>query len=77
MGANIVIKNNVAVIKGVERLHGADVKAMDLRGGAALVLAGLCADGTTTVEQAKIIDRGYETFEQELNLLGADIKREE
>ncbi len=77
MGANIVIKNNVAVIKGVEKLHGAEVTSMDLRGGAALVLAGLCADGTTTVEQAKIIDRGYETFESELNLLGADIKREE
>jgi UDP-N-acetylglucosamine 1-carboxyvinyltransferase len=77
MGANIVIKNNVAVIKGVEKLHGVDVTAMDLRGGAALVLAGLCAQGTTVVEQAKIIDRGYETFESEMNLLGADIKREE
>ena len=77
MGANIVIKNNVAIIKGVEKLHGADVSAMDLRGGAALVLAGLCAQGTTVVENAKIIDRGYETFEQELNSLGADIKREE
>ena len=77
MGANVVIKNNVAVIKGVEQLHGAEVTAMDLRGGAALVLAGLCADGTTVVEQAKIIDRGYETFESELNLLGADIVREE
>lgn len=77
MGANIVIKNNVAVIKGVERLHGTEVKSMDLRGGAALVLAGLCAEGTTIVEQARIIDRGYETLESELNLLGADIKRED
>ncbi|MGI5848713.1 MAG: UDP-N-acetylglucosamine 1-carboxyvinyltransferase [Christensenellales bacterium] len=77
MGANVVIKNNVAVIKGVEKLHGAEVTAMDLRGGAALVLAGLCADGTTTVDQVKIIDRGYETFESELNCLGADIRREE
>ncbi len=77
MGANIVIKNNVAVIKGVERLHAAEVTAMDLRGGAALVLAGLCADGTTVVEQAKILDRGYESFESEMNLLGADIRREE
>ncbi len=77
MGANIVIKNNVAVIRGVERLHGAEVTAMDLRGGAALVLAGLCAQGVTVVDQAKIIDRGYETFESELSLLGADIKREE
>lgn len=77
MGANIIIKNNVAVIKGVERLHGTEVKSMDLRGGAALVLAGLCAEGTTIVEQARIIDRGYETLESELNLLGADIKRED
>lgn len=77
MGANIVIKNNVAVIKGVEKLHGAEVKAMDLRGGAALVLAGLCAEGKTIIDQAKIIDRGYETFEAELSLLGADITREE
>jgi UDP-N-acetylglucosamine 1-carboxyvinyltransferase len=77
LGANIVTKNNVAIIKGVEKLQGAEVTAMDLRGGAALVLAGLCAEGTTTVDQAKIIDRGYETFESELNSLGADIRREE
>jgi UDP-N-acetylglucosamine 1-carboxyvinyltransferase len=77
MGANIMIKNNVAIIKGVEKLHGAEVNAMDLRGGAALVLAGLCAEGTTVVEQARIIDRGYETFESELAALGANIRREE
>jgi len=77
MGANIVIKNNVAIIKGVEKLHGSEVKTMDLRGGAALVLAGLCAEGTTVVEQARIIDRGYETLENELSLLGAAIRREE
>ena len=77
MGANITMKNNVAVIKGVEKLHGAEVKSMDLRGGAALVLAGLCAENQTVVEQANIIDRGYETLESELNILGADIKRED
>ncbi len=77
MGANIVTKNNVAIIKGVEKLQAAEVTAMDLRGGAALVLAGLCAEGTTIVDQAKIIDRGYETFESELKSLGADIRREE
>lgn len=77
MGANIVIKNNVAVIKGVERLQGADITAMDLRGGAALVLAGLCAEGRTTVDQVKLIDRGYESIESELSSLGADIHREE
>jgi len=77
MGANIVIKNNVAVVKGVEKLHGAEVKSMDLRGGAALVLAGLAAEGKTVVEQARIIDRGYETLEQDLRSLGAGIHREE
>ena len=77
MGANILIKNNVAIVKGVDHLHGAEVHSMDLRGGAALVLAGLCAEGATIVERARIIDRGYETFESELNLLGADIRREE
>ncbi len=77
MGANIVTKSNVAIIKGVEYLHGAEVTAMDLRGGAALVLAGLCAQGRTVVDQAKLIDRGYETFESELKSLGADIRRED
>ena len=77
MGADIVTKNNVAIIKGVEKLHGAEVRTTDLRGGAALILAGLCAEGTTVVEQARIIDRGYETLESELNSLGADIRREE
>jgi UDP-N-acetylglucosamine 1-carboxyvinyltransferase len=77
MGANIVIKNNVAVIRGVEKLQGAELTAMDLRGGAALVLAGLCADGKTTVDQARIIDRGYEAIDTELRSLGADILREE
>lgn len=77
MGANIVTKNNVAVIKGVEKLHGAEVKTMDLRGGAALVLAGLCAEGTTIVDQAHIIDRGYQALDSELRMLGADIRRED
>jgi UDP-N-acetylglucosamine 1-carboxyvinyltransferase len=77
MGANIVTKNNVAIIKGVEKLHGTEVVAMDLRGGAALVIAGLCAEGTTTVDQVKIIDRGYENFESALRSLGADIRRED
>jgi UDP-N-acetylglucosamine 1-carboxyvinyltransferase len=77
MGANIVTKNNVAIIKGVEKLQGTEVTAMDLRGGAALVIAGLCAEGTTTVDQVKIIDRGYENFESVLFSLGADIRRED
>ena len=77
MGANIVIKNNVAIVKGAQKLHGTDVEAMDLRGGAALVLAGLAAEGRTVVEQAQIIDRGYETLGAALCQLGADITREE
>jgi UDP-N-acetylglucosamine 1-carboxyvinyltransferase len=75
MGANITIKNNVAIIRGVEKLFGTDVTAMDLRGGAALVLAGLCAEGQTVIEQANLLDRGYEHLEDTLNALGAKVKR--
>jgi UDP-N-acetylglucosamine 1-carboxyvinyltransferase len=56
-------------------LHGANVAATDLRAGAALVLAGLAAEGQTVVEHAEYIDRGYEDFEQKLCSLGADIRR--
>ena len=59
------------------KAHGAEVRTMDLRGGAALVLAGLYAEGTTIVDQAHIIDRGYQAFESELRMLGADIRRED
>ena len=76
MGARIKVEGgNVAVVSGVEKLTGASVKAPDLRAGAALVLAGLAAEGTTTVEDIHYIDRGYENFVEKLAGLGADIRR--
>jgi UDP-N-acetylglucosamine 1-carboxyvinyltransferase len=74
MGANIKIDGHHAVIKGVEKLSGAPVKAFDLRAGAAMVLAGLIADGMTEVYDAYHIKRGYENFENKLAGLKADIK---
>lgn len=76
MGAQISIKGRSAVIKGVDSLTGAVVKTPDLRAGAALVLAGLAAEGTTVVEEIHHIDRGYERLEEILQKLGAKIKRE-
>ena len=75
MGARIQVDTKVAVIDGVEQLHGAVVKACDLRAGAAMVIAGLTADGTTTVEDAHFIERGYECMIEKLRGLGADITR--
>jgi len=75
MGAKIRMEGRVAVIDGVERLYGAEVVSPDLRGGAALVLAGLCADGITTVRNTRFIDRGYEDFENNLSMLNADVRR--
>ena len=75
MGAKIRTESRVAVIDGVERLYGAEVLSPDLRGGAALVLAGLCATGVTTVNNTTFIDRGYEDFENNLCALNADIYR--
>ena len=75
MGANIKTEGRTAVIKGVERLFGATVEASDLRSGAALVLAGLAAEGRTVVEGCHHIDRGYEGLESKLNLLGANVRR--
>ena len=75
MGADIKIENNTAFIKGSNHLQGAVVEAEDLRGGAALVTAGLFATGTTKVLNAFHIDRGYENIEGKLQLLGADIER--
>ena len=74
MGAKITIEGKTAVIKGVKKLYGASVEATDLRGGAALVLAGLSAKGVTTVEKAEYILRGYEKLEQKLKKIGADIQ---
>jgi UDP-N-acetylglucosamine 1-carboxyvinyltransferase len=77
MGANIKLEGRIAIIKGVKRLTGANVVARDLRGGAALVLAGLTAYGETVVTGVKHIDRGYENIEGKLQQVGAIIKREE
>ena len=75
MGASIQVDTKVAVIDGVEKLHGCAVKACDLRAGAAMVIAGLAADGTTTVEDVHYIERGYEAMIDKLRAIGADIKR--
>lgn len=75
MGANIKTEGKVAVVEGVRRLYGARVRACDLRGGAALVLAGLGAQGETEVEKVCYIDRGYENIEKFLRSAGADIVR--
>lgn len=75
MGAQIVTEKSVARITGVKELSAAHVQASDLRGGMALVIAGLCAKGETEVERVYHIDRGYENLEEKLTSLGADIQR--
>lgn len=75
MGADIRISGQTAVVRGVEALHGMTVTARDLRGGAALVLAALKAQGETTIENAALIDRGYAHLETTLTALGAEITR--
>ncbi|MDP4134209.1 MAG: UDP-N-acetylglucosamine 1-carboxyvinyltransferase, partial [Bacillota bacterium] len=75
MGAKIVAVGKMATIESVPKLYGAPVKATDLRGGAAVVIAGLMADGTTEVSNLSFIDRGYENFEEKLRSLGAKIER--
>ncbi len=75
MGANIHVEQRVAVVDGVERLWGANVEATDLRGGAALMIAALAAEGTTVIDRIDHIDRGYEHPEVLLRELGANIQR--
>jgi len=75
LGADIEVEGNTAVVKGVPHLDGATVMATDLRASASLVLAGLIARGTTTVERVYHLDRGYERIEEKLTRLGARIKR--
>ncbi|MGI6176632.1 MAG: UDP-N-acetylglucosamine 1-carboxyvinyltransferase [Christensenellales bacterium] len=77
MGANITIKNRMAVIRGVEALHGTRIAARDLRGCAALILAGMSAQGETILENAELADRGYEDIALMFNALGAQIDRRE
>ena len=75
MGANIKVEGNTAIIDGVTRYTGASITAPDLRAGAALVLAGLVAEGYTTVDDIRYIERGYEDFEIKLRSLGAQIEK--
>ncbi len=75
MGARILCSGRTAIVRGAETLTGAHVTARDLRGGAALVLAGLRAQGETVVDHAELVDRGYERFEAQLCALGAKVER--
>lgn len=76
MGANIKTSGGrAALVEGVPKLYGCQVRATDLRAGAAMVLAGLVADGVTEVTDIHHIDRGYENLVEKLTKLGADIKR--
>jgi len=75
LGADIEVEGNTAVVKGVPQLTGAVVMATDLRASASLVVAGLVASGTTTVDRVYHLDRGYERIEEKLSKLGARIKR--
>ncbi|MCR5268793.1 MAG: UDP-N-acetylglucosamine 1-carboxyvinyltransferase [Lachnospiraceae bacterium] len=75
MGGNVKVEGNTAIVEGVETLTGASLYAPDLRAGAALVLAGLAAEGITTIENIVLIERGYEDFPQKLRNLGAQIEK--
>ena len=75
MGASIKVEGKMAVVEGVEQLKGAPVRADDLRAGAAMIIAGLVAKGTTEIEEISHIDRGYENIVEKLKGIGADIKR--
>jgi UDP-N-acetylglucosamine 1-carboxyvinyltransferase len=75
LGADIRIDGHTAVVRGVERLSGAPVMATDLRASASLVLAGLVAQGETTIDRIYHLDRGYENIEAKLSALGARIRR--
>lgn len=75
MGAAITVKNRVAVVRGVPQLRGAVLKAQDLRGGAALVIAALSAEGRSVIYGTEHIDRGYESIETALSALGASVRR--
>ena len=75
MGANLKLEGNTVVCKGVKLLTGANLMATDLRASASLVLAGLAAHGSTTIERVYHLDRGYEMIEEKFKMLGADIER--
>ena len=75
MGAQITVQGKSAIFEGVEELYGANVFASDLRAGAALIIAGLAANGTTEVYNIHYVDRGYENIEDKFTALGANIQR--
>ena len=75
MGADISVEGKLAIINGVPRLMGTSVRATDLRAGAAMIIAGLMADGVTEINDIHHIDRGYENFEDKFIRLGGDIRR--
>ena len=75
MGADILINGKTAMVTGCEKLQGAEVSAHDLRAGAALIIAGLAAEGTTVVRNAHFVERGYENIVEKFTALGADITR--
>ena len=75
MGASIQVESKTAVIDGVTQLHGCEVRACDLRAGAAMVIAALCAEGTTTIEDAHYIERGYEDIIGKFAAIGGKIRR--
>ena len=77
MGAKVKVDGRVAVVEGVEELEAAPVHATDLRAGAALIIAGLMAKGTTEVQDIVYVERGYENIVEKLTAVGADIKRVE
>ena len=77
MGARIKVSGRTAVVEGVEKLSGASVRCTDLRGGAALVIAALAANGDSRIYDIDHIDRGYEKIEQAYSLLGGNIERKE
>lgn len=76
MGAQVALADNTAIVRGVPHLSGAEVQASDLRAGAALVLAGLAAEGVTDLTNVHLVDRGYEQIEDKLRSLGAQITRQ-
>ena len=75
MGADVQVDGKMAVIAGVDELTAAPVKAVDLRAGAAMIIAGLVANGVTEIEEIERIDRGYEDVVEKFTKLGADIRR--
>jgi UDP-N-acetylglucosamine 1-carboxyvinyltransferase len=75
LGADIEVEGSSAIVKGVAKLTGANVMATDLRASACLVIAGLVAEGDTTIDRIYHLDRGYERIEEKLSSLGASIER--